>query len=379
VKTLKLTALRVRQNQEEFYLTVIPTGQLLSVSEIDRVDPDHPNGYQRPLIESRLKPVVRYLTKEEGVFPTSVLVNVRKEDIGDGNAVTFDPFKLKGDGANPDHGTLTIPDGVKLWIEDGQHRTEGLRYAIDKEGLEHLKDYPIPVTISVGLDVPSEMRRFYVVNTRQRGVPADVAERHLVTMKDTQGAVFLVQIEGEGKLRDAKATKVVDALRVTPNHPWFGGVIFPGEKKTKTKFVRQHTLVSSLREIFKDKAIDRMPEEKVAALLMTYWNALRRRFPNAFADYEHYSIMKTAGMYSLHMVFPDVVELCREARDFSEDKMYEIVGSFEAPPVNMTDEFWNTEPGRGDTLTFGTGMKTLRILGAYLRESLPKPEVLPAA
>jgi len=75
-------------------------------------------------------------------------------------------------------------------------------------------------------------------------------------------------------------------------------------------------------------------------------------------------------------VFPDVVELCREARDFSEDKMYEIVGSFEAPPLAMTDEFWNTEPGKGNTLTFGTGMKTLRILGAYLREALPKPEVI---
>lgn len=374
MKTLKLTAIRVRQNQEEFYLTVIPTGQLLSVSEIDRVDPDHPDGYQRPLLESRLKPVLRYVTDEEGVFPTSVLVNVRKEDLSDGNDVTFEPVKQKGDGS--DLGTLTIPDGVKLYLVDGQHRVESLRYGVSKEGLEHLNDYPLPVTISVGLDVPAEMRRFYVVNTRQRGVPADVAERHLVQMKDSHGAMFVVQLEGESKLRDAKATKVVDALRVTPNHPWSGAVIFPGERKTKTKFVRQHTLVSSLREIFKDKAIDRMAEEKVAALLMTYWNALRRRFPDAFADYEHYSIMKTAGMYSLHMVFPDVVELCREARDFSEDKMFEIVGSFEAPPLAMTDEFWNTQPGKGNPLTFGTGMKTLRILGAYLRESLPKPEVI---
>ena len=78
---------------------------------------------------------MRYLTKDLGCFPTSILVNVR------GNLT----YTMERDLGWSSIGRLEIDDSEKLWLLDGQHRVEALRQA--KDGNIEFEKYPVVVSI----------------------------------------------------------------------------------------------------------------------------------------------------------------------------------------------------------------------------------------
>ena len=79
------------------------------------------------------------------------------------------------------------PADVRLWVVDGQHRLHGLERALKKDKAKWLADYPLPVVIVEGIDAYEEMRYFHVINTRHKGVPTDVVDRHLLSMREAEG------------------------------------------------------------------------------------------------------------------------------------------------------------------------------------------------
>lgn len=375
---LELKAVRVQQRDVTLILTVIPAGELLKRARVDMWEEGNPEGYQRALVDGRLRKVADYLMVEEGVLPTSVLVNVR-----DGDELKF---KVTDKSSGYEVGTLRLPDEQVLWVVDGQHRLYGLKRAIDaaaeeekyEQGAE-LADYPFPVTFMVGLDRYKEMRHFYLVNTRQKGVPTDYVDRHLYQMYKKAGP-RLIRVEGEAGYARARATEMVDSLRKDPESPWHNLVIVPGgNKKSKgAGLTRQHAIVASLQPVFADRYIRGLRDEKVAGVLKNYWAAIKDLMPDAFKHPQEYGILKTVGIYSLHMVLPDVIERCRDAGDFSKDKMAEVLRAvgkgMQNPKENPVDsEFWHKD--RGNPMTFGTSMKGLRYLAEYIRERLPEVKV----
>jgi len=360
VVRLEIEAFRVRQKERVIYLFALKAGALLKRCKVDRIGPKNPDGYQRPLKESRLRLVLRYLKEEEGDFPTSILLNIRDSD-----GIEFKSAVKIGEGI--ERGILVIPDGKTMWLVDGQHRLEGIKYAIEK-GLDWLKGYPLLVSLFVGLERYDEMREFYIVNTRQKGVPADVAERHLLEMVKTEGKIRVMELEGKAKYRQARALKIVDMLRQRRDSPWYRAIRFPGEPKSPAHLVRQHTMVTAIKEIFKDPVVERVPDEQLGELLINYWQAIKELLPEAFTNPSEYTVQKIPGVYSLHMIFPDVFELCRDYGDFSKERMKDILGH-----IDMDSEFWHVE--RGFYLTKGTGMRTIRLLAEYLRDQLPRPSL----
>lgn len=359
---MEVEAFRVRQKGKTIYLFPMKAGVLIDRCKVDRIGPDNPDGYQRPLSESRLRFVRRYLEEEEGLFPTSILLNIR-----DGGGVEFKSAVKVADGI--ERGILVIPDDKTMWLVDGQHRLEGIRYAIEKGGLEWLREYPLLVSLFVGLERYDEMREFYIVNTRQKGVPADVAERHLLEMVKVEGKMRVIELESKAKYQQARALKIVDALRQRKDSPWYRAIQFPGERKVKgAHLVRQHTMVTAVKEIFRSQVVGMVPDEELAELLINYWQAIKDLLPEAFANPAEYTVQKIPGVYAFHMVFPEVFELCREHGDFSKEKMREVLGQ-----IKMDSEFWHVE--RGHHLAKETGMRSIRLLAEYLREQLPKPSL----
>ena len=55
-----------------------------------------------------------------------------------------------------------------------------LERALKKDKAKWVGDYPLPVVIVEGIDQYEEMRYFHVINTRHKGVPTDVVDRHLL-------------------------------------------------------------------------------------------------------------------------------------------------------------------------------------------------------
>src|SRR3990170_1780241 len=225
-EALRTFALRFRQKRPDvnLYSAVVPLKDLLGRTLPDTYRHDNRAGYQRPLTPSRLRQVSTYLRDEEGVLPTSLLLCVRQPD-----RAAFEAAGIEGGGGG-EPGVLTIPAGVRLWLVDGQHRLSGLERALTKDKAKWLADYPLPVTIVEGIDAYEEMRYFHVINTRQRGVPTDVVDRHLLTMREAEG-VALLEREGERNYLRARATKLCDLLNSDASSPWYGTIIMPGEKR----------------------------------------------------------------------------------------------------------------------------------------------------
>jgi DGQHR domain-containing protein len=359
---MKLRAFRLEQRGIPIYLSVLPA-EILADEErakVDRWSPSNPTGYQRPIQDKRVNEAAWFLIKAEGWFPTSVLVSIREK-------VKFEESK---DIDGFQEGFLNVPDSSILWIIDGQHRVEALKRAIEK-GAPDLKNYQVPVAIVPNEEVSNEMRMFYIVNSRAKSVPADIADRLLQQSLKEKGELWIKETESKDMGRSqkaflqARATNIVDHL--SANCPvWKDFIAVPGVAKPHHMAIKQHTLVSSLLEgALKDPSIERLDDKSIGDLLNRYWQALADTFPEAFAEPESYSIRRTTGVYSLHMLFPDVFERCRENRDYDATHMKEILGH-----TGLVSSFWNTEVNTGDLRTFGTGMKSLRLLADYLRTML---------
>jgi DGQHR domain-containing protein len=365
-----LHAFKIKQAGVDLYSTVMKGIDLLKYGKIDRWDEDNPLGYQRPLLERRVAKATNYLLFEDKIFPTSVLINVRKK-------IEFFPVNsIEGIG---EYGILMIPeDSLPFWIIDGQHRLMAIALAA-RENPEY-ENYPIPVTILSLPDRYSEMRIFYVVNSRQKSVPTALAQRHLKLSVSVRGLDEIRRYEARRKVMAALATHIVDDLRNDPNSPWYGKVLLPNERR-RGHLISQTSFADSIGILLtklppEDFSTDKLDEclTRIASILKDYWNSLKDLFPEAFEIPEDYTIQKTVGCYVFHLLFPHIYSLLKRTGDFSKDNIKKILTkTFEnfakANGIKMNSEFWNK--WTGDPLATGTGMKTVRKLANLLIDSLP--------
>lgn len=175
------------------------------------MDPREHRGYQRLPLESRFGTgrgsIERYLLREWGCFPTTILLNIRGE-------VNFEEESNLGWCSL---GMLEFDDEELLWLIDGQHRVETLKRAVEIKG--EFEEYPVIVSILQLQKRFDELMYFYLVNRRQRGVPTDLVYRHLQGMLHEKGAEGLYEFEGRGGLQRGLATEIVDRLNDDPRSP----------------------------------------------------------------------------------------------------------------------------------------------------------------
>lgn len=359
-KPLSVLAIRFRQKRPDvnLYVTALPVKDLLGRLSSDTYRSDNPSGYQRPVTPSRIRQVSSYLRLEEGMLPTSIVLCVRQPHRG--HFETAD-----ADTGGGESGLLTIQPDVTLWVVDGQHRLYGLERALKKDKAKWVADYPLPVVIVEGIDRYEEMRYFHVINTRHRGVPTDVVDRHLLSMREAEGT-GLIDREGEKGYQRARATMLTDVLNNDPSSPWLGMIRMPGEPLRPSHTMRQHSMVSSLDIVVNSALMKRVSDEEAAKLLLNYWNAARDLWRSAFETPQEYVLQKPLGAGAMHQILPDVLELCRGADDFSRERMNDNLSY-----VGRSAGFWHGV--RGHHMVRQSGARHVRALAEYLRERLPRP------
>jgi hypothetical protein len=209
------------------------------------------------------------------------------------------------------------------------------------------------------------MRYFHVINTRHKGVPTDVVDRHLLAMREAEGSA-LIEREGERNYLRGRATMLADVLNTDEGSPWRGMIRMPGEALRPEHTMRQHGMVSSLDPVVRDSLVKRVSDEEAAKLLLNFWRAVRACWQSAFETPGEYAIQRTIGAGALHQVLPDVLEICRSADDFSEAKMTDVLSY-----VGRSGGFWHTV--RGHYTVRASGSRAVKALAEYLRERLPRP------
>lgn len=342
------------------FVTTMSALDLLERCSVDRWTTDNTKGYQRLPIVKRFSEgkgsIVRYLMKEIGCFPTSILLNVRGE-------LSFE----EGD----DMGWCTLGDldigDEKLWLIDGQHRMEALKRAIERNA--DFEKYPVIVSI---LQLPNrfdELMLFYIVNRRQRGVPTDLAYRHLQRMLWEKGTNWLYELEGRRGVLLGLATEIVDYLCDDPRSPWYGRIRRVAETKTDDHIIQDKMMIRSVADVLKEKVFEGLPVSDMADLLIDYWNAIVWLYPAVFDESRHYTLLAAPGIYSLHMLFPYVYSRCVTVGVVNEDEMRNVLELLltETPGHPEPDfrkaidlEFWSKE--HGPLLAISTNMKAIREL-----------------
>ena len=307
----KLPAIRIRQREETkqaIYTAVVKAKDFIT-RETERFVIDYykredgiEDGYQRPLTPISVTKIKDYILKEvkNPLLPTSILVNARD--------------RLKFEAINDPYGYLTIDQ--PLFIIDGQHRFEAWKQLMHDEKLrEVLGDYEFPVVILSGFEQIKEIEQFYVINSRQKRIKTDLAQRNFLKLAGNKNTESIIPERSKWTLY---ATKIVDILNEQINDSiWHDRIILPsdGSDLRKRKIISQASFVSSLKPMFIGRdaifAIndDELPKliKKWADLVNSYWDTVYKIYPEAIDNLHDYSLMKTVGVFSLHLLLVKII------------------------------------------------------------------------
>ncbi len=354
---MKIQGKKFSQGESELFMGVIKAKLLAERVDSALWAPDifrmaNPEGYQRSLSEARAREFGRFVLRN-GICPLSILVNFREGEVKEAG-----------------NGTLELPDG-RAFIVDGQHRAEGIKYAVSVDSAAG--DFEVPVVVMNQADRYEEARQFVIINRSQKGVRADLAERFLLQAVKREGRGALLEAMETGVLRRVlkgaewvtKAVEIADALNGDKESTWFRKIRLPNERKDGT-VVSQKAFTDSLEPVLKDTYFQGKEPRVIAAALRNYWNAIRSFCEGAFEEPTLYVIQKTSGVGALHKVFPRVSELCTDEKGNRVLTAAMIRSVLDGLP-QMESDYWgsNGEAGRR-----GSGKKAVAILAMELVEAL---------
>ena len=302
---------------QEMYLLAAPTKWLLAHCTIDRYRPEiddddfEKQGYQRTLSSTHINKIRRYVlgtlrdsrsSRALPIFPTSILLSSR-EDL----EFLPDNTQRSSQQNRVSTGVLRIPNNLKLYIIDGQHRIEGLRKAVETAAEEQqkalLEDYHLPVTIMRCERKPQEVIHFVTINKEAKSVRTDLAERLLDSLFNKYPNIIRSEDQIEKITKKTKWLAVARALETTPDQPWFGRIAKPNEQRKGGKVASEGQLSKSLRHIFKGVSLGWSLDKRIRYVI-DFWKAIKELLPEAFQDPSEYVIQAAVGFGTLNRLLP---------------------------------------------------------------------------
>ena len=346
-------AIRYVQNKRPMYSLAVPAGYLTNHVVVDVYDPNlslvggQAKGYQRMPDYDRAKKIGKYLSNKDAVLPASVLLNVRTK--GD---VSWAPVNTEGDDSSQ-IGELQIPDGLTVYMVDGQHRQEGFRSAMTRHS--HLKNYMVPAVLMEGFKEEEEALQFYLLNTKAKKVPTDLSRRLLIERG-------LIRYLEQPKPWEIKAVQITIALNNHIANPWLGKIRPPNVLKQHHHIVTEKSFVPSLQYTLANKLMQKYSAKKLTTFLSEYWRAMQSIFGPAFAKPRSYIIQKTPGIYSHHMLAPIVFNnLLKNGKKITATEIENRFVSWRKLPT----DFWASSNDTG-AKRFGGGITGFQNLAIYL-------------
>jgi DGQHR domain-containing protein len=345
---LRVPAIRFQQKGVSMYLAALPI-QELDFCSIDRWNPKRTGrwkGYQRGLVQKKIRNLARYLERDDAILPVAGLLNIRQR-----RALQFFGSRKQKAAA----GQLVIQDDTRLWVVDMQHRLEGIRTA-HSEGF--LKDFLVPVLITEGLSAIHEAAQFYIINTRSRRMGVDLTRRLLIEHDEIKDLTDVADWE-------LKAVQIAIRLNFRlRDNPWYGRIREPEGERSSQHIATEKSFVPSLRWLLTAPRAKRKSASSLANFLAGMWEGIRISVPEPFQQPRSYLIQKTPGYMAFHRLAPIVYRKYPRASAATYAKLFR----------RLTDSrfgarFWERRNLRG-AKRYGTGQSAYANLAIDLREHL---------
>jgi DGQHR domain-containing protein len=142
----------VRQAEHRFYSLTLPSELLAETCFVIAREEDPLKGFQRELDEKRAREIAAYIDSGLGTIPSAIILSAQPDA-----ELDYDRQKK----------SLSFNRIRKAFlIIDGQHRVFGFMLA--------KKAFRVPVIIYSGLSRRDETRLFIDINSKQKGVPAEL-------------------------------------------------------------------------------------------------------------------------------------------------------------------------------------------------------------
>jgi DGQHR domain-containing protein len=279
-EVVKRSALRVNQHRERpLYLLTLTTADLDAIAGTHRIGRDAKGkltGYQRPQVRRHIKNIVEYLDSERPLFPSSLVLALPSN-------TRFRP--TPGASTTDRHSTPGILEmrvstngrSPKALIVDGQQRAAALAQS-------RRKDFPVPVSAFVADDVSVQREQFLRVNS-SKPLP-----RGLITELLPEVAGVLPPDLAAQQVPSA----LCEVLNTDPESP-FRGLIRRASStapQRRRAVVSDTSLVRVLRTSlgtpsgclfsYRNVSTGETDLEGARLVLLTYWNAVKFVFPDAW-------------------------------------------------------------------------------------------------
>jgi DGQHR domain-containing protein len=242
-----LPAIKGSMGGKTFYSFVIEPEKLLKIAYIAhraKSTKETMETYQRMAKKTRLARIAEYIHNKEGIFPTSIVINIEAHQ-----PLRFEHSSATT-GKNAILGTLYLPNKYKTaWIIDGQHRL--FAYS----DLEEAKTATLPVIAFENLNTDLQAKLFVDINGEQVKVP----KSHL---GDLWATIHWNSDDPSEQLK-ALTSKLVKVLNDDPKSPLRDRIIRVGGRKTKTRNI---TLTALLEEIGKRKILGSVLSKKAKVI-----------------------------------------------------------------------------------------------------------------
>ncbi|MCX6387997.1 MAG: DGQHR domain-containing protein DpdB [Solirubrobacterales bacterium] len=277
---LRRRALRIDQDPKHpLYIFSLTGEELLKISDISRISRDDGGkllGYQRGEVRRHIQEITEYLNSPEIVFPNSIIlalhsnvrfIRSRGPETDDGCAVsgTLEIQLPSGNGPKP------------AWIVDGQQRAIALSKS-KRPGL------PVPVNAFVADEISLQRDQFLRVNN-SRPLP-----RGLITELLPEVSTDLPARMAARRIPSA----ICDWLNQDQRSPFRGLIRRPSQTKAEQAkaVITDTSLIKVLEESlgtpngclypFRNIATGETDFESISQLLLTYWTAVKKTFPEAW-------------------------------------------------------------------------------------------------
>ena len=260
----------------EVFLGFAPANLLWKLSFADLLNEDTGEGYQRPYNLAHSRNFKSYITKSK-TSTIPLTFNLRKD--------LSKCWRI--DKTSNGLAVLKINKNVRCLAQvDCQHRLGELKN----------EDISFAFMTFVGLSLREEMALFNVINSKAKGLSSSLTDFHESNL--------LMDLSNE-----APHLFIARKLNEDPRSAWFRLIRYGGETTSGLK--RRTSLRMMQKAIL--RFLKHTQESNIANVddkyqqIFTFWNSVRRIFPEEWADHRHNLLTKGVGLYALMYIFEDLI------------------------------------------------------------------------
>lgn len=349
---IKFHCLKVEQPIGTFYLGIIDSNDLVSISFADIRRPEGRAieryiGTQRDLNENRVKSIKQYVTTIDACFPTSIILSI------DSEFASYDKNRQ----------TITITKNEKVAkIIDGQHRIAGLENYSGSA-------FELNVTIFIDMDIEDQAMVFATINLEQTKVtkslaydlyeyaqsrsPQKTCHNIAKLMNSKKDSPFYQRIKILGKATGldtevlTQSTFVDRLIRMISKDP------MDDKDKLKRKKKLERANQRELKvKVFRDRFIDEKDAE-IARIIWNYFKAVDKKWPEAWNDFSKGMILaRSTGFAALMRLLPDIINDLPDSNIiFKTDEFYSYLKKSKLKDSGFSNkDFLPGSSGEGELL-----------------------------